>query len=150
MGFLFSSFFTGEPVKCDASTHVDADIYLYITMSLSSRTLPRFSHLSNTVRETGKQQFLSSDCRDEYAWEIGMLHYYIRKVHLIGTRKSILDLFEYIMRIPAFIASNRTFRNIVSTKIMEISLDRDSEWIHLRWTILGFLDDLRFHPRYCQ
>jgi len=120
-----------------------------ITMSQSSHTLPRFSHLSITRRESDKQQFLSTEYWQEYAWEIGMLHYYIRKVHLIGTRKSILDLFEFIMRIPAFIASNRSFRHVVYTKIMAISLDRDSEWLHLRKTILGFLDDLRFHPRYC-
>ena len=76
-----------------------------------------------------------------------MIMYFLRKVHLLNTREYIIHMFEYLMTVPALLASNRDIRDVTIAKINEIHFP-DKEWIHLRQSMVGFMDDLIFHPCY--
>lgn len=116
--------------------------------STSSNRIPRFAHSSEGLYKREKIRFLSEEHGHQYEWEKGMLLYYIRKVHITETRESIIQMYEYIMTVPALIASNNEVREVVLSKIIEIDFGGDNEWVHLRKSMIGFLDDLIFHPCY--
>jgi hypothetical protein len=75
-----------------------------------------------------------------------MLMYYTRKVRLCMTKESAIELFEYIMTIPAYMAYHPRMRRIVRLKLREIHFPHDDVWDHLCQSIYGFLNDLRLHP----
>lgn len=105
-----------------------------------SNSIPRFAQLST----------LSDEYEQLYQWEIGMLHYYIRKVQLTMTREDVISLFEYIMSIPAYMASNPNMRRIVHIKLNDFHQfhSKDKVWVHTYRSTLGFLADLYMHPYY--
>ena len=115
--------------------------------SKSFNRIPRFAHSSDALYKRDNIHFLSED-RGNYEWEKGMLLYYIRKSHITRTMESIIQLYEYIMSVPALIASNKEVREFVLSKIIEVDFGGDEPWMHLRRSMTGFLDDLHLHPCY--
>ena len=77
-----------------------------------------------------------------------MLMYYTRKVRITMTRESALEMFEYIMTIPAFMASHPKMREIVRLKVEDLHF-QDEVWKNMHRSMLRFLHELRLHPRYC-
>ena len=107
----------------------------------------RFPRFTTYAFYRDKFRFLSEEHGRLYEWDIGFIMYLIRKVHLLNTRHSIIHLFEYLMTVPALLASNREIRDVTIAKINDIHFP-DYEWIHLRQSMIGFIDDLIFHPLY--
>ena len=78
-----------------------------------------------------------------------MLLYYIRKVRITMTRESALEMFEYIMTIPDYMASHPRMRKIVLLKLGEMHFQDDAVWDNMHRSMLRFLNNLRHHPTYC-
>lgn len=143
MGHIFNAPFGENLTVCASFNH-----HAMSTSTQSSSRFPRFARSSHILYRRNKHHFLSKEHGFSYEWEIGMILYYIRKVHITGSRESIFDMFEYLMSVPAFVASNREIRDVVIAKISELDFPGDKEWLHLRMSILGFIDDLIYHSCY--
>jgi len=113
-----------------------------------SKRILRFAHLSGILYKRDNIHFLPEDRGQQYEWEKGMLLYYIRKSHITRTMESIIQLYEYIMSVPALIASDKEIREFVLSKIIEVDFGGYEQWMHLRRSMTGFLDDLHLHPCY--
>lgn len=108
--------------------------------------LPRFSD-KRFIRFSHEPYYI-----EPAAWELGMLNYYMRKITLCNDRESVIEMLEYILMIPEFMAVNAVIRSVVSAKVEEF--DRysaeynDPVWDHVIDSMRGFLKDLKYHPFY--
>lgn len=79
----------------------------------------------------------------EFQWENDMLMYYTRKVRITMTLDSVLEMFEYIMTIPDYMATYPQMRKIVRLKLEELHVPNDAVWDNMYRSMLRFLDTLR-------
>ena len=84
----------------------------------------------------------------EFQWENDMLMYYTRKVRITMTLDSVLEMFEYIMTIPDYMATYPQMRKIVRLKLEELHVPNDAVWDNMYRSMLRFLDTLRNRPSY--
>ena len=64
------------------------------------------------------------------------------------TLDSVLEMFEYIMTIPDYMATYPQMRKIVRLKLEELHVPNDAVWDNMYRSMLRFLDTLRNRPSY--
>ena len=89
---------------------------------------------------------------DLYAWELGMMQYYIQKHKSCQNQETVIELLEYLMTVPDFLAWNYIVRESVVEKVKEFRYNllysSDCTWNHAVRSMEGFLHDLQYHPLY--